>query len=299
MTNSRRYSDEIEQFVSYWSNGGFENLHDELCEMVLPGVSYTGELSEDDSIPIGGSKLGGRPDLIDPTMWPRANSGDYLRFRVQLNLSEVAELGVVGELPESGLLSFFYDTEFEDGNRDYYVWGGDLSEVDQWKVVYQEDLSTLHRVDFPYQIPPFVRGGMAKLVPHRVLTMPDSESILINQLIPDYKDRWKFTKQSWTADHITYPQFELARLLGHPKFIQGDLQLTSYYFLHGKQFYPRIPDPEFERSACESRFLFQLNAWYETADADFPGEGSIYFSILKQDLAALNFSNVCLDMQPG
>ena len=53
---------------------------------------------------IGGSRLGGAPDLPDGTLWPTHNGGPY-RFIGQINFREVCGSGI--GLPRDGLLSLF------------------------------------------------------------------------------------------------------------------------------------------------------------------------------------------------
>lgn len=58
----------------------------------------------DDSIPVGGSKVGGNPDLLDDVECPRWKDND-MTFIAQINLAECPS---DMSLPTSGLLSFFY-----------------------------------------------------------------------------------------------------------------------------------------------------------------------------------------------
>lgn len=70
-----------------------------------------------DDVPVGASKLGGRPDLPPGEPWP-SRDGRPLSFVVQVDLA-TADTG--GVLPPDGLLSFFYDAVeqpwgFEEGD---------------------------------------------------------------------------------------------------------------------------------------------------------------------------------------
>lgn len=71
----------------------------------------------EDALPLGGTRLGGLPDLPDGAAWPSV--GDRaLSFVAQLRLSEV-----VGNtlLPKAGLLSFFVLDEWGDGESPGYL----------------------------------------------------------------------------------------------------------------------------------------------------------------------------------
>jgi uncharacterized protein YwqG len=93
----------------------------QLAELVRPSVTLTAEpTASEDSLPIGSSKLGGRPDLPAGLPWPTrppyasAVSQQHrpLAFLAQIALSDIAAVGGTDlELPDCGLLSFFYDAD--------------------------------------------------------------------------------------------------------------------------------------------------------------------------------------------
>ncbi len=68
-------------------------------------------VKDEDEIPVGTSKLGGRPDLPVGGQWPAVNDVPLL-FIGQFQLQEIAPLDNTGLLPETGLLSFFHDGLF-------------------------------------------------------------------------------------------------------------------------------------------------------------------------------------------
>ena len=72
---------------------------------------------EEAALPLGGTRLGGLPDLPAAVAWPAV--GDRpLSFAAQVRLSEVAGNGL---LPKSGLLSFFVLDEWADGEAPGYL----------------------------------------------------------------------------------------------------------------------------------------------------------------------------------
>jgi uncharacterized protein YwqG len=100
----------------------------QLAELVRPSVTLMAEpTTSEDSLPIGSSKLGGRPDLPAGLAWPtrpphawEVPRGDRssmqqhrpLAFLAQIALSDIAAVGGTDlELPNCGLLSFFYDAD--------------------------------------------------------------------------------------------------------------------------------------------------------------------------------------------
>src|ERR1700730_2356000 len=71
-------------------------------------------VKEKTEIPIGGSKLGGSPDLPAGFAWPYLYRKP-LAFIAQFNLSEVTHFDTAHILPERGMLYFFCDVDELDG----------------------------------------------------------------------------------------------------------------------------------------------------------------------------------------
>jgi len=75
----------------------------------------------------GKSRLGGRPDLPKGTAWPRCK-GKPQTFLAQFRLRELPK--AARELRRlGGTLLFFTHVEFEPGEREYGLWGGDCTTV--------------------------------------------------------------------------------------------------------------------------------------------------------------------------
>jgi len=297
MTHCKQYWQEVEKFVSHWTNSGFEKFHDEFCDSVLPAIDFSGELTDDRLIPVGSSKLGGRPDLADPGIWPMTKAGRPLIFRAQVNLAELSGFEIGRELPKNGLLSFFYETDYDEGNLVGFAIGCNRDESDRWRVLYQPNIVELIRIEFPYSLPEYVHGSPAKLIPRRVLTMADETSSKIQRLELDPDEKWKFVETSLSSPY-NKPSRYRARLLGNPEVIQNDI--FSFFHAVASRLDPSSPEnfgPEISEGAEEWRLLFQLNAWYETDAADFRGEGTIYFGIRRTELENLDFNRVMLVWQ--
>jgi uncharacterized protein (TIGR02996 family) len=77
-----------------------------ICRLARPMVTFETTIVEDDAIAVGGSKLGGLPDLPANVEWPKW-SGGRLGFVGQFDLSELALTQATRELPDDGVLSFF------------------------------------------------------------------------------------------------------------------------------------------------------------------------------------------------
>ncbi|HEY1817149.1 MAG TPA: YwqG family protein [Kofleriaceae bacterium] len=66
-------------------------------------------------VPIGGSKIGGAPDLPPEAEWP--TNPETLTFLAQIDLTEISRL-MPSPLPQDGLLAFFFDrTALDEGEK--------------------------------------------------------------------------------------------------------------------------------------------------------------------------------------
>jgi uncharacterized protein YwqG len=113
----------------------------------------------DDPTAVGSSKLGGLPDLPTSTPWPTRPAYQYpkdsnghleevaweeqpLTFLAQLNLRDLARVGCQLPIPESGLLSFFYDAQTQP-------WGFDPLDAPGSRVIFTEEGTPLQRRPHP------------------------------------------------------------------------------------------------------------------------------------------------------
>ncbi len=73
----------------------------------------------DEPLPVGCSRIGGRPDVPSDFVWPTYEGSSYdvelkcrpLSFLAQINLRDVAAWDEEHLLPTEGILSFFYELE--------------------------------------------------------------------------------------------------------------------------------------------------------------------------------------------
>jgi len=109
-----------------------------LFDVARPALMINPKLAERE-LPVGTSKFGGAPDLVEGEAWPEFN-GNLHSFICQINLAEIASTQVSRKLPPKGLLSFFiFDDPIESGQP-----GAD-GEPGAWKVLFAPDVNALHR----------------------------------------------------------------------------------------------------------------------------------------------------------
>lgn len=114
----------------------YAHLAGAIAAAMLPAIYLLADAAEDDSFPVGTSKIGGHPDLHRP--WP-VQDGQALSFLAQFNLAELAPHDEDQIFPRSGLLSFFLGQRATEGKPD----------SKNFAVLYQFDLAGLKRTAWP------------------------------------------------------------------------------------------------------------------------------------------------------
>ncbi len=129
---------------------GLDRLKPYLDQLTLPAIRIEANLLADDDLPVGASKLGGRPDLPHAQEWP-TYIGNPLAFLAQFNLAELQQYDVDSVLPPTGILGFSYD--FVSGPYGIYP-----DDRDGWRVLYMDDgETTLSRRRWPTDLAPAYR----------------------------------------------------------------------------------------------------------------------------------------------
>jgi uncharacterized protein YwqG len=130
-------------------------------------------------IPLGATKIGGRPDLPAAAEWPAYRDGKPLAFLAQINLAPIAKLGSsIKGLPSSGLLSVFSVWGWlEEGDADPRTpddGTGLRQEANGWTVVlHTPPRAKLERRKAPRGVNSF---KAAAAEPASILTLPDDRA---------------------------------------------------------------------------------------------------------------------------
>lgn len=248
---------------------------------------------DEQNIPVGSSKLGGRADLPPELEWP-CWRGHALGFLGQINLGEVSGLPCCKSLPQSGLLSFFYDS-------DQGTWGFDPEDKGSWRVLYTSlHDGPLSRRNLPEEIPEYARFTPCVVHFFEAISLPGAESIPIVELDLDesardgYRDFLdEFREQQWPGTGH--------QILGHPDAIQGEMQLECQLASNGlycgdESGYRNPRRRELETGATAWKLLLQLDSDDDTAMM-WGDVGCLYFWIHENDLAAAKFDDVWMILQ--
>jgi uncharacterized protein YwqG len=194
---------------------GLSRIAPDLEKAVEPSIRIRTEPADDRQLEVGVSKIGGAPDLPEATEWPRWK-GTPLAFIAQLNMVDVTKHDLTGALPQSGLLSFFYDARQE-------TWGFDPDDRGSWQVLFcEDDQPVLRRTQPPDDLSKESRFKPCKLAFSTELTLPPWESLYVEGLDLTEQETDKYLD---LLQRISGEDDLIHRLFGHPDPIQGDMQL--------------------------------------------------------------------------
>jgi uncharacterized protein YwqG len=261
----------------------------ELVEAVLRGVQPSIRLvaqfpKEGEAPRLGGSRIGGLPDLPEGVAWPglsaalkNATSGpqredEPLWFLMQVNLAEIVSADVANLLPKAGMLYFFFhwhsaaEPDAEDVGLVFFHGGGE---------------QRLRRVVAPADMHPAGHFHGFDLTPHLEWTLP--------RLCDDTNCQLKFWEN---LDYLVYKAQGLDdgwgpapvhRMLGHPEFLQSDGLAEGDVLLLQVS------------SDCPAG-LEEVGPYPETGMM-WGDVGRVYYGIREADLKARHFGNVWAVME--
>ena len=271
---------------------GLSRIAADLEKLVEPSIRIRTEPADDQQLEVGVSKIGGAPDLPEATEWPRWK-GAPLAFIAQLNMVDVAKYDLTGGLPQSGLLSFFYDARQE-------TWGFDPNDRGSWQVLFFEGgQPVLRRTQPPADLPKESRFKQCKLAFSTELTLPPWESLNVEALDLTEKETDNYIE---LLERTSGEDGPIHRLLGHPEPIQNEMQLECQLTFHGLYTgnATSYQDPrrrELEKGATVWQLLLQIDSDEENAGMMWGDGGRLYFWIRKDDLKKRAFGNVWMVLQ--
>jgi uncharacterized protein YwqG len=232
---------------------------------------------EDGSLPVGASKLGGKPDLPADQEWPREGNGTPLSFIGQIDFGAAGKYDTDNLLPKSGLAVFFYSSSQE-------TWGFDPQDKDKFKVLFFPSKEKLARRALPAELP---ENGIFKacaLSFSSAVSLPSSENKRIRSLL-------KNEEADFYGDMIE-PGVR-SKLLGYSDIIQSEMELdcalvTNGIYIGDTKGYKDPRRKELEKETDQWRMLLQVDS-EEDAGMMWGDSGRIYFWIKLSDLKDMAF----------
>lgn len=252
-------------------------LEEQIVALAKPSVSIQRTPANDDTLPIGASKLGGSPDLPPGFQWKYVGDKPLI-FIAQFALSEIAPYDVERILPPRGRLYFFYQADQSWYEDDHVHWQVIVDQYDDhvgWQVIYLEDeVTPLTRIPRPHY-----QGEEDLIVAlpsqavrfERGLTLPQVWGSPEDDYNIHFKKDDKGLESSAYNIDLLYDAYPTTRhhLLGHPTTIQGPIEpicVINKHQMKPKKFASRnhyvFTDEEeaFIRSeTLKWRFLFQID----------------------------------------
>ena len=283
---------------------GLERLEATLSALARPAVRIRTEACADDDVPLGGSKLGGRPDLPDRVEWPRL-ADRPLTFIAQFDCRELQRFESGALLPPDGLLSFFYDAQDQP-------WGYDPADAGAARVLYHPASAGCTRRTFPREIAAneqlvFHRAACFRthrVELHEILEFP-SHNLFRNA--SSLRDYWDSAATGFDVEpdeierlaELFDPGFGNCehQLFGYPSVIQNPMELECELVSHGVNVgttYPPDAVARWGADAAAWRLLLQIDSDHDMLWGDM---GMIYFWLTEDALRARAFERAWLILQ--
>ena len=272
------------------NGAGLDRVSAALAGLARPSIRLTSSASAEDALPVGGSKLGGLPDLAPGTAWPDLR-GVPMAFVAQIRLDDAAPYDAEHLLPATGLLSFFYDAQQQ-------TFGADPADRAGWRVVYDDgDRARLQRLPAPDALPAAARFTACALAFAGELTLPaqptlDQPSL---SLTADEQQHYEQLLAAFPsqADHAAIHN----RMLGYPETLQDDMRIQCQLVSHGVASGANDPRAaQLAGGALDWHLLLQLDS-DEHAGMRWGDAGMLYYWIERDALQAKRFEDVWVVLQ--
>ena len=263
------------------SNAGMSAIAAEVVDLCREAFRIQVSASNDHSLPVAASKLGGLPDLPATTAWP-IDGATPLSFVGQINLGD---LPTASMLPKDGLLSFFYDSE-------QHAWGFDPKHKSLFRVFYFSAPTKLQRASLSHAT---FKTRVLTFEPF--LSIPDPSAKRIEDLLVEVE-----SDEIYGEFFEAYcPQAPDHQLLGWPAVIQNEMELECQLVTHGlyvggSSGYKDPRRKELEKDAQDWILLFQVDS-DDDANMMWGDQGRLYFWIRRQDLQLADFANAWCILQ--
>jgi len=240
-------------------------------------------------VSIGGSRIGGAPDVPAGFVWPHHNNTP-LAFLLQLDLAEVRAAFGQSLLPDCGRLLFFYEAVEQP-------WGFDPKDRGAWRVIYDNSANVASQSP-PPSMPPEECFPEAQLRYYIAAALPSPTWLAEHG--PELDEAAE--ELYWELYQQLDPMETCNQLLGDPDPIQGEMELECQLVSNGiyvgdASGYESGKARALEAGAKDWVLLLQLDSNEDSVDMMWGDCGRLYFWIRKQDLRDRNFEAVWMVLQ--
>jgi uncharacterized protein YwqG len=266
---------------------GLSRLVKDIDLVAKPSLRLSITPTDEATLEIGASKLGGLPDLPPGVLWPQRKNLPQ-SFIAQIRLADTRSYDI--GLPQSGMLWFFYDAQQE-------TFGEDPDDRGGWCVLFVgSDTLKLQRTPAPAQLPAGSRFKACKVSFTSEITLSQHPELEIPNFDWSDKEQQQYETLLSTfpskADHAMMHH----RMLGNPDTIQDDMRIQCQLTSHGVT---DANDPRaktLEQGAQDWQLLLQVDSDAQ-AGMRWADAGMLYYWITQADLQAQHFDNTWLVLQ--
>lgn len=249
---------------------------------------------------VGGTRFGGVPDVPSDFSWPIYNTETYdddtvkprpLAFLAQFNCAQLPKIEGEISLPQTGVLSFFYEL-------DSMKWGYDPKDAGCARVFWFEDITEISKATFPEELAEYYRLPAITVEAQREDNYPAEEDFFSHVI------DWEEYESSMQDLGVELPD-NCSKLLGWPNIIQNNMtveceMVSRGYYLGGG--WDKLPQDVLENAKQNSQqdwvLLFQLDTVEKNGFQLMFGDcGRVYFYIRREDLISRRFDRVWLVLQ--
>jgi len=280
---------------------------DVIRPLLADTISMVRTIEEDEDMPVGVSKFGGKPDLPKGMNYPFVDEEIAYTFVMQINCAEVVPFDKQERFPKTGMLYLFQKFEYEEVALSFDFEPDELEAFYKGAhIIHYDGNNELVRVDRPenehallikparigfvssYTLPcPYEQGHFYE----KVGITDEDELDVINKLQTAlYRLPYETAEDVIEMDLETFHDKPVHQLFGYPDGCQGAVEAEVEALL--KDFEGGNEEP------VPTQHLFQLSV-DEDINLWWAADGAVYYFITEEDLENSVFSRVFHTMQCG
>lgn len=272
----------VSDMEKYFRENGLDKYWEKVKPFIRPKIDLTTQQVNEEKLAVGISKIGGKPDLVNQEMWPRAENGKSMSFIAQINCADVSITDPKIKIPLDGLISFFYCADQE-------VWGFDPKDKSRFNVVFTTN-TNLIRVDYPEDLGEYSRFIANSIEFNQAVSLPNWEYDCMDGVFGDDND----DDMDIYSDLIS--ETSKNQMFGYANPVQGTMELdcqlvTNNIYVGDAKGYENPNVKELESGKDDWILLLQVDSEDDKTGMMWGDSGMLYFWIRKQDLEAQNFDN--------
>jgi len=272
----------VSDLEKYFRENGLHKYWGKVKPLIRPKIDLITKPVIEEKLAIGISKIGGKPDLVNEEMWPRAENGKSMSFIAQINCADISIADSEIKMPLDGQILFFYCADQE-------IWGFDPKDKSRFKVMFTTN-SHLIRVNYPEDLPDHSRFSANGIEFIQTVSVPNLEYDCMDGVFGDDNDDDMDTYSDLISETSKNQMF------GYANPVQGAMELdcqlvTNNIYIGDAKGYENPKVKELESGKDDWILLLQVDSEDDKTGMMWGDSGMLYFWIRKQDLESQNFDN--------